>query len=151
MSAARRVVMPRNVQWHRVVIYGALVIFALFELAPTYVVLMTSLKDLDEIRRGNLLAPPEQWTIAAWLKAWGTACTGVRCDGLKPFFVNSVLIVIPAVALSSIVGALNGYVLSHWRFRGADAVFTILLVGFFIPYQAILLPAAQFLGFFNLA
>lgn len=143
--------MARSGRIHRIVIYGVLVLFALFILAPTYVVLMTSLKDLQEIHRGNLLAPPEHWTVAAWLKAWGGACTGARCDGLKPFFVNSVLIVVPAVLVSSVIGALNGYALSHWRFRGSDVVFTLLLVGFFIPYQAIVLPAAQFLGYVNLS
>lgn len=136
---------------HRLAIYGILGLFALFVLAPTYVVLMTSLKDIREIHRGNLLAPPERWTIAAWLKAWGSACTGVRCDGLKPFFLNSVLMVVPSVLLSSVIGAINGYALSHWRFRGSDAVFTLLLVGFFIPFQAILLPAAQFLGYVGLS
>lgn len=143
--------MARSGRIHRIVIYGVLVLFALFILAPTYVVLMTSLKDLQEIHRGNLLAPPEHWTVAAWLKAWGGACTGARCDGLKPFFVNSVLIVVPSVLVSSVIGALNGYALSHWRFRGSDVVFTLLLVGFFIPYQAIVLPAAQFLGYVNLS
>jgi len=90
-------------------------------------------------------------TFAAWAKAWGTACTGVRCDGLQPFFLNSILIAVPSVLLSSIVGALNGYALAQWRFRGADALFTILLFGFFIPFQAIILPAAQVLGYLGLS
>jgi len=143
--------MRPSVSFHRVMIYAMLIGFAIFVLFPIYIVVVTSFKDLDELRRGNMLAPPEFWTIAAWLKAWGTACTGVRCDGLQPYFLNSVQMVIPAVLISSIVGSINGYVLSHWRFRGADALFTMLLVGFFIPYQAILLPAAQFLGYFELA
>lgn len=137
--------------FHRVAIYATLALFAVIALVPIYVVVVTSFKDLDEIRRGNMLLPPDHWTIAAWLKAWGTACTGVRCDGIQPFFVNSILMVVPAVLLSSSIGALNGYVLAQWRFRGADAVFTMLLVGFFIPYQAILLPAAQFLGYLGLS
>lgn len=136
---------------HRILIYATLAIFALVALVPIYVVVVTSFKELSEIRRGNMLLPPEHWTSAAWLKAWGTACTGVRCDGIQPFFVNSILMVIPSVLLSSAIGAVNGYVLSHWRFRGADAIFTMLLVGFFIPYQAILLPAAQFLGYLGLS
>ena len=143
--------MATRFAWHRVLIYGALLAYALFVLSPIYVVLVTSLKDLAEIRRGNLLAPPESWTFAAWAKAWGTACTGVRCEGLKPYFLNSVMMVIPSVLLSSIVGAINGYALAQWRFKGADAVFTLLLLGFFIPYQAILLPAAQFLGWLGLS
>src|SRR5262245_45462173 len=143
--------MQHSLSWHRVLIYGALLAYALFVLAPIYVVIVTSLKDLAEIRRGNMLALPESWTFAAWAKAWATACTGVRCEGLRPFFVNSVLMVIPSVLLSSFVGAINGYVLAQWRFRGSEALFTMLLLGFFIPFQAILLPAAQFLGYFGLS
>ena len=65
--------------------------------------------------------------------------------------MNSVRMVIPAVLISSIIGAFNGYVLTHWRFRGADAVFTMLLVGCFIPFQAILLPMARLQGMFGLS
>ncbi len=85
------------------------------------------------------------------LKAWSGACTGVRCDGMEPFFLNSVRMAIPAVLISSIVGAFNGYVLTHWRFRGADLIFTMMLVGCFIPFQAILLPMARLQGMLGLA
>jgi glucose/mannose transport system permease protein len=70
---------------------------------------------------------------------------------MEPFFMNSVRMVIPAVLISSIIGAFNGYVLTHWRFRGADILFTMLLVGCFIPFQAILLPMARFEGFMGLS
>jgi glucose/mannose transport system permease protein len=143
--------MQRDRGIHRPLIYGALILFAAFFLVPIYVVIVTSFKELEDLRRGNMLTLPDKWTLAAWAKAWSTACTGVRCDGLLPFFMNSVQMVIPAVLISSVVGAFNGYVLAHWRFRGADAIFTMLLVGFFIPYQAILLPAAQLLGYLHLA
>jgi len=140
----------RSVSPHRILIYAALLAYAAFVLSPIYVMVTTSVKGLDEIRQGSLLAFPHDVTFAAWAKAWGTACTGVRCDGLHPFFVNSILMVVPAVLLSSIVGALNGYALAQWRFRGADALFTLLLFGFFIPFQAIILPAAQVLGYLGL-
>lgn len=130
----------------RVAIYAALLVFALFFTTPLYIVVVTSFKGLDELRRGNLLSLPDAWSAAAWAKAWSGACTGVACEGLRPFFLNSVKIVIPAVALSAAIGAVNGYALAQWHFRGADAIFTLLLLGFFIPYQAILLPAAQLLG-----
>jgi len=130
----------------RVGIYVALLVFALFFTTPLYVVVVTSFKGLDELRRGNLLSLPDAWSAAAWAKAWSSACTGIACEGLRPFFLNSVKIVIPAVTLSAAIGAVNGYALAQWHFRGADAIFTMLLLGFFIPYQAILLPAAQLLG-----
>ncbi|MEP7083222.1 MAG: carbohydrate ABC transporter permease [Betaproteobacteria bacterium] len=137
--------------FHRVVIYALLIGFAIFVLFPIYIVVVTSFKDVAELRQGNMLTLPHSWTGDAWVKAWSAACTGVRCDGLQPFFFNSLRMVIPSVLLSALVGSINGYILAHWRFRGADVLFTMLMVGFFIPYQAILLPAAQFLGFFGLS
>jgi glucose/mannose transport system permease protein len=135
----------------RVFIYAVLILFALYFLFPLYVMLSTSLKTLDELHTGNMLTLPAHPSFAPWVKAWAEACTGVRCDGMQPFFMNSVKMVIPAVLISSIIGAFNGYVLTHWRFRGADALFTMLLVGCFIPFQAILLPMARLEGFFGLS
>ncbi|MCP3706512.1 carbohydrate ABC transporter permease [Paraburkholderia sp. CNPSo 3274] len=135
----------------RVVVYAALILFALYFLFPLYVMLSTSFKSLDQIHSGTMLSLPTSPTFAPWIKAWSEACTGVRCDGMQPFFMNSVKMVIPAVLISSIIGAFNGYVLTHWRFRGADALFTMLLVGCFIPFQAILLPMARLEGFLGLS
>ncbi|QGZ62949.1 ABC transporter permease subunit [Paraburkholderia acidisoli] len=135
----------------RVFVYAALILFALYFLFPLYVMLSTSFKSLDQIHTGNMLTLPTSPTFAPWIKAWSEACTGVRCDGMQPFFMNSVKMVIPAVLISSIIGAFNGYVLTHWRFRGADALFTMLLVGCFIPFQAILLPMARVEGYFGLS
>ena len=130
----------------RIFLYLTLIVAALYALAPTWVMLATSVKTLDEIREGSLIAAPHSPTIEPWLKAWGTACSGVRCEGLKPFFLNSLLMTIPAVLISTLVGALNGYALTHWRFRGSDLLFTALLVGCFIPFQVVLLPMARLLG-----
>jgi len=130
----------------RLFLYLALTLAALYALAPMWVMLVTSFKTLDEVREGSLLAAPHAPTIEPWLKAWGTSCTGVRCDGLKPFFFNSLIMTIPAVLISTLIGALNGYVLTHWRFRGSDLLFTLLLVGCFIPFQVVLLPMARALG-----
>lgn len=130
----------------RLFLYVTLILTALYALVPMWVMLATSLKTLDEIREGSLIAGPHAPTIEPWLKAWGTACSGVRCDGLKPFFLNSLLMTIPAVLISTLIGALNGYALTHWRFRGSDLLFTALLVGCFIPFQVVLLPMARLLG-----
>ncbi|SFI16507.1 carbohydrate ABC transporter membrane protein 2, CUT1 family (TC 3.A.1.1.-) [Collimonas sp. OK307] len=135
----------------RVVIYALLVLVALYYLAPLYVMLSTSVKTLDEIRSGNLLSLPMAPTGAAWSKAWSTACTGVDCNGLEPFFWNSIKISVPAVLISTLVGSLNGYVLAHWRFRGSEILFTALMVGCFIPFQVVILPMARLLGTVNLA
>ncbi|PKH01317.1 sugar ABC transporter permease [Psychromonas sp. MB-3u-54] len=136
---------------NRVLIYSLLGFVALIYLLPLVVMLITSLKDLDEIRTGTLLSLPQSLNFDAWGKAWGTACTGVSCEGLKGYFWNSVLIVVPAVVISTILGALNGYVLTKWKFKGSDLFFGMLLIGTMIPFQVILLPMARTLGFLGLS
>lgn len=135
----------------RIVVYTLLILFALYYLMPLFVMITTSLKTLDDIRGGNLLALPAQITFEAWAKAWSSACTGVDCDGLKANFWNSVSFVAPAVLISTLIGAMNGYVLTMWRFRGSDLFFTLLLLGCFIPFQVVLLPMAQTLGYLGIA
>jgi glucose/mannose transport system permease protein len=130
----------------RLVLYAALAAAALAFLAPLYVVVVASLKPLDEIRAGGILALPLAPTLAAWAKAWGTACIGASCLGLRPYFLNSWLIALPAVVISVLLGAVNGYALTKFRFRGADLLFAALLVGCFIPFQVILIPMARVLA-----
>lgn len=135
----------------RIALYAMLLLLALYYIAPLYVMLSTSFKSMDELREGNLLSLPHSWNGRAWAKAWSSACTGVTCEGLQPFFWNSVKMVVPSVLISTVVGALNGYVFAHWRFRGAEALFAALLVGCFIPFQVVILPMAGVLGRINLA
>ncbi len=135
----------------RALLWAVLLAFALFFLAPLYVMVATSLKDLDQVREGHLLSWPTSPGFAAWAKAWGSACTGTDCNGLKPFFLNSVAMVVPAVLISTAIGALNGYVLSKWRFRGSETLFALLLFGVFMPMQVVLLPMSQVLGWLGLA
>ncbi|HEX5684408.1 MAG TPA: carbohydrate ABC transporter permease [Ideonella sp.] len=137
--------------WHRLALFGALGLFAIFFLTPLYVMVVTSLKSMDEIRNGTLLSLPMDPNFAAWAKAWSEACTGTDCGGLKPFFMNSVMMVVPAVATSTLIGALNGYVLSKWRFRGSEVMFAMILFGVFMPMQVVLLPMSQVLGWLGLA
>jgi glucose/mannose transport system permease protein len=135
----------------RILIYGLLLLAVLYFLLPLLVMLITSFKTVDEIRTGTLLSLPASLDPGAWSKAWGTACTGVSCEGLKGYFWNSVRLVVPAVAISTLIGALNGYVLTQWRFRGSNLFFGLLLIGTMIPFQVILLPMARTLGSLDLA
>ncbi len=135
----------------RTFIYLILIFFAFIYLAPLYVMFTTSLKDIEEIRSGNLMALPIDPTFYAWKKAWSSACTGSDCNGLAPYFWNSVRIVFPAVIISTIVGAFNGYSLAKWKFKGSEFLFGALLFGCFIPFQVILLPMAKLLGMLGLA
>ena len=135
----------------RVFTYGLLLVAALFFLAPLYVMVATSLKDAEQIRSGNLLSLPNSLNFEAWGLAWSTACTGVDCRGLAPFFWNSVIMAVPAVLISTAWGAVNGYVLSMWRFRGSEVLFGFLLFGVFMPFQVVLLPMSQVLGWLGLS
>jgi glucose/mannose transport system permease protein len=136
---------------HRFLLLGALAVFAALFLAPLYVMVVTSLKDMDQIRAGGLLDLPTNPSLAAWAKAWSSACTGTDCGGLRPFFMNSIAMVVPAVLISTVLGALNGYVLSKWRFRGSELVFGLMLFGVFMPMQVVLLPMSQVLGWLGLS
>jgi len=123
-----------------IVLYGFLIVAALYWLLPLYVMIVTSLKGLPEVRMGNIFSPPMELTFEPWVKAWDSACTGLYCEGLKVGFWNSVQILIPSTLISIAIASVNGYALSFWRFKGSEIFFTILLFGAFIPYQVMLYP-----------
>ncbi|RWN91129.1 MAG: carbohydrate ABC transporter permease [Mesorhizobium sp.] len=131
----RRMISRRNV-----FLYGTLFVMAVYYLLPLYVMVVTSLKGMPEIRLGNIFSPPLEITFEPWVKAWSTACTGLNCDGLSRGFWNSVRITVPSVLLSIAIASVNGYALANWRFKGADTFFIILIVGAFIPYQVMIYP-----------
>ncbi|MEP3278441.1 MAG: carbohydrate ABC transporter permease [Stappiaceae bacterium] len=130
----------RTFSRRNIFLYGTLIVIALYYLLPLYVMVVTSLKGMPEVRIGNIFAPPLEITFEPWVKAWSTACTGLNCDGLSRGFWNSVRITVPSVVLSIVIASVNGYALANWRFKGADVFFTILIFGAFIPYQVMLYP-----------
>ena len=135
----------------RAAIYAVLILFAVYYLLPLFVMVVNSLKPLAEIQQGNMLALPRETTLAPWFSAWSTAQIGVQPTGLRPYFLNSILMVAPAVAISTLLGAVNGYVLTKWRFRGDTVVFGLMLFACFIPFQIVLIPMARILGLIGLA
>jgi glucose/mannose transport system permease protein len=135
----------------RLTVYAVLLGAAVLFLAPLYVMLATSFKDAEAIRQGNLLSLPTRLSLDAWRVAWSEACTGTDCRGLQPFFWNSVWMVVPAVLISTAWGAVNGYVLSLWKFRGSEVLFGFMLFGVFMPFQVVLLPMSQVLGWLGLS
>src|SRR4249920_2441625 len=136
----------RSLAAERVLLYAVLLF-----LLPVYVMLANSFKPLEEIRSGDLMALPVAWTVQPWLSAWSTAQIGVQPTGLRPYFLNSFLLVVPAVAISTLIGALNGYILTQFRFRGAALLFAAMLFSVFIPFQIVLIPMAKTLGVLGLA
>ena len=125
----------------RLVAYALLLVVALFYLLPVYVIVVTALKSFAAVSSTTPWQLPSAPTLAAF---------GDALQTLAPSFLNSALLVVPATVLSALLGSFNGYVLSKWRFRGADLVFTLILFGMFIPYQSILLPLVLALERLNL-
>jgi len=124
-------------------LYAFILITALYFLLPLYVMVVTSLKPMAEIRQGNLLALPMSPSIDAWIKAWTSACTGLTCGGIRVGFFNSLRILVPSVVISILVGSLTGYALSLWRIRGAGILFGAMMVVAFIPYQLFIYPLVR--------
>ena len=130
----------RTLSRRNIFLYGTLIVVALYYALPLYIMVVTSLKGMPEVRLGNIFSPPLEITFQPWVKAWSEACTGLNCDGLSRGFWNSVVITVPSVVLSIIIASVNGYALANWRFKGANVFFTILIFGAFIPYQVMLYP-----------
>ncbi len=130
----------------RLVLHAVLLSLALFFLAPLALMLITSLRPTEDFRGQSIISWPGTWSLYAWTKAWGEACIGTRCVGLKAYYMNSFMIVVPAAIISTALGAINGFTLSKLRFPGSNMLFILIVFGVFIPYQAILIPAAQLLG-----
>ncbi len=141
----------RKRTFYRWLLFLVLGLFSLYYLAPLYVMIVTSLKSMEEIRQGNLMTLPGEFLLDAWKIAWSGRGYTAGDVFLRPFFWNSTKMVIPAVVISTFLGALNGYVLTKWRFRGDNLIFLLFLFGCFIPYQAILLPMARTLGILGIS
>ncbi len=151
MSAASTDTSIRTGRVTRAALYLVLLLFALFYLLPFAIMVINSMKPLTEITGGNMMALPQDWTFEPWGKAWTTAQIGVEPTGLKPYFWNSIKMVVPAVVISTVLGALNGYVLTKWRFKFDTLIFGFLLFACFIPFQIVLIPMARILGLTGLA
>ena len=130
----------KSLSRRNIMLYGTLLVVTIYYAIPLYVMIVTSLKGMPEVRMGNIFAPPLEITFEPWVKAWAEACTGLNCSGLSGYFWNSVRITIPSVILSIAIASVNGYALANWKFKGADVFFTILIFGAFIPYQVMLYP-----------
>lgn len=141
MSALSATSRRRPLHWTRILLYAILIAFSIWYLLPVYVMLITGFKTAEQaLQMQNMWTPP--WgTIGfgsfrdAWFGSTESAITG-----LQQGFFNSLQLVIPATLISAFIGSLNGYILSKWKFRGANLLFTLMLFGMFIPYQSVLIP-----------
>ncbi len=127
----------------RLGIYLLLILFAMLFLVPVYVMLVSSFKPFAEVQDlSRMWLPPKAPTLESFQAAWfGVPEKGLR--GLSLNIFNSLKLTIPATIISSLLGSMNGYILSKWKFRGADLIFALMLFGMFIPYQSILIPLTR--------
>ena len=116
---------PSRFTASRALVYALLISAACVILIPLYVMIVTSLKTMAEIRLGGILSLPAAPTLEAWIKAWSSACTGLNCEGIRVGFWNSLVILVPSVIVSILAGAVNGYALAFWRVPGARALFAL--------------------------
>jgi glucose/mannose transport system permease protein len=135
----------------RIVIYGLLALFSILYIVPLLVVFLNSFRTNAEIGAMGLISLPQSFRLDAWSQAWSDFCIGGQCDGVARYFWNSVFMVVPATIISTLLGAINGYILSKWRFPGSEIVFGCMLLGVFMPGQIALLPWAFLLGKIGLA
>ena len=143
---AEAAVASRRHFWSRVAIYGLLGLFAAIYLIPLIVVVLNSFREQAEIARSGLISVPKSFRLDAWSQAWSTYCVAGTCEGMKRNFFNSLWMTVPATIISTLLGAINGYILSKWRFKGSEVLFTCMLLGVFMPGQIALMPWAFVLG-----
>ncbi len=150
MSSGTLDLRPASGTWRRqrarIGVYAVLALFALYYLLPLAVVVANSFRSLGDIARHGLLSVPASFSLAHRSGVWDTTSISGGCAGIAPFFWNSLLIAVPATLVSTMIGAVNGYVLSKWRFPGSEALFLLLTLGVFMPGQLVLLPWAITLG-----
>jgi len=132
----------RRIRPRRVVLYTAMCIIAVFYIFPVYLLVIRAFKSFDQVSLSRMWDLPTSISFASFDRAWNG---GQGTIGMRGSFLNSILMVVPATVISCMLGSLNGYVLSKWRFRGSDTLFTLILFGMFIPYQSVLVPLVQVL------
>jgi glucose/mannose transport system permease protein len=136
--------------WAKLIVYALLTLFALCYVLPLCIVIFNSFRDLADISRNGLIGLPHSFSLNYWSLAWNKFCVGGSCEGIAPFFFNSVAMVVPATIISTVMGSINGYVLSKWRFPGSEVLFGLMTLGVFMPGQMVLLPWARVLGLLGL-
>jgi glucose/mannose transport system permease protein len=134
LSVNLKEALPRSIWDWLILIF--LLLCAAFFLMPMYVMVVTGLKQSQNVSLSTMWHLPSQISGGGFGEAW---------NKLSPSLWNSFQLTIPATILSSILGSINGYIFSKWKFPGANYLFALLVFGMFIPYQSILIPLVQFL------
>jgi glucose/mannose transport system permease protein len=141
LAPKRMVGEPGRTRTGAIVRFVILLLLAAFFLMPVWVMLITGLKPFADVSLARMWDLPRGIYLDNFLAA---------LEKLAPNLLNSILLAVPAAGISAVLGSMNGYILSKWKFRGSDVIFTAFLFGMFIPYQSILIPLVQFLNTINL-
>ena len=126
----------------RWLIYAVLIGFAGYTLVPLAVVILTSLRSANEIGQAGVIGWPRDWAFGNYAEAWSGYCIAQTCQGIRPYLMNSLMMVVPATILSTLLGAVAGYSIALWRFRGDNWLFGLMTLGVFLPEQMKLVPWA---------
>ena len=126
----RKGISPRSIA-----ILVFLTMCAAFFCVPLYVIVVTSLKTMEQIRQGEIFSLPHVWTLEPWWNAWDNACSGITCSGLKVGFLNSLAILFPSLILSIALSSITGYALALWNVK-----WFLLFMCAFVPFQIIMIP-----------
>jgi len=124
----------------RMLIYLVVSLVAVAWLVPLIVVVLNSLRSNEEIAQTSMIGWPQHWAFGNYLTAWSDFCVAQTCAGIRPYMLNSALVTIPATIFSTLLGAVAGYAISLWRFRGDQWIYGIVTLGIFLPQQMRLLP-----------
>lgn len=131
---------PRRIRGRSIAVIVFLAMAAMFFCVPLYVLIVTSFKDMDQIREGAIFSLPIRWTWEAWRFAWFDACSGLSCEGLQQGFWNSVVILVPSLIASIAVSMITGYALAIWDIKWAGPFLFLLFLTAFVPFQIIMYP-----------
>src|SRR5215510_2539349 len=124
----------------RILIYLVVGLIAAAYLVPFVVVVLNSLRTAEEIAQTSMIGWPKQWAWNNYVTAWADFCVAQTCAGIRPYMLNSAIVTIPATIISTLLGAVAGYAISLWRFRGDQWIYGIVTLGIFLPQQMRLLP-----------
>lgn len=124
----------------RIMLYAVAFGLAALYLVPLLVVVLNSVRSTEEIAQTSMIGWPREWTAGNYVAAWANFCIAQTCSGIRPYMWNSALVTIPATILSTLLGAVAGYAISLWRFRGDTWIFGIVTLGVFLPSQMRLIP-----------
>lgn len=114
-------------------LFVCLCVLAFLFLLPTIGVLLSALKTTQEIAAGDL------WSLPNTLY-WDNFKEVLKNPSVKTYYINTLLVTIPATIGSIGLGILAGYVFAKLPFKGSELLFLILIAGMFFPPQIILIP-----------